>query len=58
MPIPNSNFTTKQPRITRCRANAISALGLTKTYRWVPVLNVGFTGERDTDRVLKYGAVI
>lgn len=35
--------------------SVISALGLTKTYRWLPVLNMGFTGERDIDGALNMG---
>lgn len=33
----------------------ISAFGLTKTFRWVPVLDFGFTGERDIDGALNMG---
>jgi outer membrane protein, heavy metal efflux system len=67
MPIPDSNFTTKRleslavaQRLDlraahRNLTSIISALGLTKTYRWVPVLNMGFTGERDTDGALNMG---
>ena len=32
-----------------------SALGLTKTFRWVPVLDFGFSGERDIDGALNMG---
>jgi len=32
-----------------------SALGLTKVYRWVPVLDFGFTGEKDVDGALNMG---
>ena len=33
----------------------VSALGLTKTYRWTPVLNIGFMGERDIQPALNMG---
>lgn len=33
----------------------ISALKLTKTYRWTPVLNMGFTSERDIEPALNMG---
>jgi cobalt-zinc-cadmium efflux system outer membrane protein len=33
----------------------VSALGLTKTFRWVPVLDFGFAGERDVDGALNMG---
>ncbi len=32
-----------------------SALGLTKVYRWVPVLDFGFAGEKDVDGALNMG---
>ncbi|MEO8338699.1 MAG: TolC family protein [Nitrospirota bacterium] len=32
-----------------------SSLGLTKTFRWVPVLEFGFSGERDIDGALNMG---
>jgi len=32
-----------------------SALGLTKTFRWVPVLDFGFSGEKDIDPALNMG---
>lgn len=32
-----------------------TTLGLTKTFRWVPVLDFGVTGERDTDNALNVG---
>jgi cobalt-zinc-cadmium efflux system outer membrane protein len=35
--------------------SVISALGLTKTFRWVPVLDMGFSGERDIDGALNMG---
>ena len=31
------------------------AYGLTKTFRWVPVLDLGFSGERDNDATLNMG---
>ena len=67
MLIPDSDFTTKRleslavaQRLDlraahRDLTSVISALGLTKTYRWVPVLNMGFTGERDIDGALNMG---
>lgn len=33
----------------------VSALGLTKTFRYVPVLDFGFSGERDIDGALNLG---
>lgn len=33
----------------------VAALGLTKTFRWVPVLDFGFAGERDIDGALNMG---
>ena len=67
MPIPDSGFTTKRleslavaQRLDlraahRHLTSVVSALRLTKTYRWVPVLNMGFTGERDIDGALNMG---
>ncbi|CAN5601008.1 TolC family protein [soil metagenome] len=67
MAIPDASFTTKgleslavTQRLDlraahRDLTSAISALGLTKTYRWLPVLNMGFTGERDIDGALNMG---
>jgi outer membrane protein, heavy metal efflux system len=67
MPVPDSGFTTKRleslavaQRLDlraahRDLTGVIFALGLSKTYRWVPVLNMGFTGERDTDGALNMG---
>lgn len=61
MPVPESDFTiTRLESLAvaqrldlraahRDLTSVISALGLTKTYRWVPVLNMGFAGERDID---------
>ena len=36
-------------------ASLVSALGLTKTFRYVPVLDFGFSGERDIDGALNMG---
>ncbi|MEZ0299558.1 MAG: TolC family protein [Candidatus Methylacidiphilales bacterium] len=36
----------------------VEALGLTKTYRWIPVLEIGFSGERETDNALLLGPSI
>ena len=33
----------------------VTTLGLTKTFRWVPVLDFGSSGERDTDHALNVG---
>ncbi len=33
----------------------VAALGLTKTYRWIPVLDMGFGGEKDVDGALNMG---
>ena len=35
--------------------SVVTALGLTKTYRWVPVLEFGFAGERDIEGALNMG---
>ncbi|CAN5753910.1 hypothetical protein BH09VER1_BH09VER1_12480 [soil metagenome] len=35
--------------------SVVSALGLTRIYRWVPVLDFGFSGERDIDGALNMG---
>jgi outer membrane protein, heavy metal efflux system len=35
--------------------SVVTALGLTKIYRWVPVLEFGFAGERDVDGALNMG---
>ncbi|MBE2203953.1 MAG: TolC family protein [Chthoniobacterales bacterium] len=35
--------------------SVVSALGLTRVYRWVPVLDFGFSGERDIDGALNAG---
>jgi cobalt-zinc-cadmium efflux system outer membrane protein len=35
--------------------NIVTALGLTKIYRWVPVLEFGFAGERDIEGALNMG---
>ena len=36
-------------------ASVVTALGLTRTYRWIPVLDFGFTGERDIEGALNMG---
>ena len=36
-------------------SSLVAALGLTKTFRWVPVLDFGFSGERDVDGALNLG---
>ncbi|PWU07093.1 MAG: hypothetical protein C5B47_06650, partial [Verrucomicrobia bacterium] len=36
-------------------ASLASALGLTQTFRWLPILDFGFTGERDNDATLNMG---
>ncbi len=36
-------------------ASLTSALGLTKTFRWLPILDFGFSGERDNDAALNMG---
>lgn len=35
--------------------SVVSALGLTRTYRWLAVLDFGFSGERDIDGALNMG---
>ena len=67
MPIPDSDLSSSQletlavsQRLDLRAAygdltNSLAALGLTKTYRWVPVLKMGFTGERDIDGALNLG---
>jgi cobalt-zinc-cadmium efflux system outer membrane protein len=66
-PVPDSDFSIKRLeslavtqrldlRAThRDLTSVVSALGLTKTYRWVPVLEFGFAGERDIDGALNMG---
>lgn len=36
-------------------ASVVRAIGLTRLYRWVPVLDFGFSGERDIDGALNMG---
>lgn len=67
LPAPASDFSTKHleslavaQRLDlrasyRELTSVISALGLTKTFRWVPVLDMGFSGERDIDGALNMG---
>ena len=61
MPIPDSDFSVKgleslavAQRLDlraahRDLTSIVTALGLTRIYRWVPVLEFGFSGERDVD---------
>jgi outer membrane protein, heavy metal efflux system len=67
MPIPDSEFSVKgleslavAQRLDlraahRRLTSVVTALGLTKTYRWVPVLEFGFAGERDIEGALNMG---
>jgi cobalt-zinc-cadmium efflux system outer membrane protein len=67
MPIPDSEFSVKgleslavAQRLDlraarRDLTSVVTALGLTKIYRWVPVLEFGFAGERDIDGALNMG---
>jgi cobalt-zinc-cadmium efflux system outer membrane protein len=67
MPIPDSEFSVKgleslavAQRLDlraahRHLTSVVTALGLTKIYRWVPVLEFGFAGERDIDGALNMG---
>jgi cobalt-zinc-cadmium efflux system outer membrane protein len=67
MPIPNSDFSLKgleslavAQRLDlraahRDLMSIVTALGLTKIYRWVPVLEFGFAGERDIEGALNMG---
>ncbi len=66
-PIPDSEFSVKgleslavAQRLDlraahRQLTSVVTALGLTKVYRWVPVLEFGFTGERDIEGALNMG---
>ena len=61
MPIPDSDFSVKgleslavAQRLDlraahRDLTSIVTALGLTRIYRWIPVLEFGFSGERDVD---------
>ncbi|MGB8464350.1 MAG: TolC family protein, partial [Terrimicrobiaceae bacterium] len=67
LPIPDSEFSVKgleslavAQRLDlraahRQLTSVVTALGLTKVYRWVPVLEFGFTGERDIEGALNMG---
>jgi cobalt-zinc-cadmium efflux system outer membrane protein len=67
MPIPDSDFPVKgleslavAHRLDLLAAHRelisiTTALGLTKIYRWIPVLEFGFAGERDTEGALNMG---
>jgi outer membrane protein, heavy metal efflux system len=67
MPIPDSEFSVKRleslavtQRLDlraahRNLTSVVTALGLTRIYRWVPVLEFGFAGERDIDGALNMG---
>jgi outer membrane protein, heavy metal efflux system len=67
MPIPDSDFSLKRleslavaQRLDlraahRDLTSLVTALGLTKIYRWIPVLEFGFAGERDTEGALNMG---
>jgi outer membrane protein, heavy metal efflux system len=67
MPIPDSDFSVRgleslavAQRLDlraahRHLISVVTALGLTKIYRWVPVLEFGFAGERDVDGALNMG---
>ena len=67
MPIPDSDFSVKRleslavaQRLDlraahRDLMSIVTALGLTRIYRWVPVLEFGFAGERDIEGALNMG---
>jgi outer membrane protein, heavy metal efflux system len=67
MPIPDSDFSVKgleslavAQRLDlraahRDLMSIVTALGLTRIYRWVPVLEFGFAGERDIEGALNMG---
>jgi outer membrane protein, heavy metal efflux system len=67
LPIPDSEFSMKgleslavDQRLDlhaarRRLTSVVTALGLTKIYRWVPVLEFGFAGERDIEGALNMG---
>jgi cobalt-zinc-cadmium efflux system outer membrane protein len=67
MPIPDSEFSVKAleslavaQRLDlraahRDLTSIVTALGLTRIYRWVPVLEFGFAGERDIEGALNMG---
>jgi outer membrane protein, heavy metal efflux system len=67
MPIPDSDFSVERleslavaQRLDlraahRDLMSIVTGLGLTRIYRWVPVLEFGFTGERDIEGALNMG---
>jgi cobalt-zinc-cadmium efflux system outer membrane protein len=67
MPIPDSDFSQKgleslavSQRLDlraahRELTSVAAALGLSRIYRWIPVLEFGFTGERDIEGALNMG---
>jgi cobalt-zinc-cadmium efflux system outer membrane protein len=67
MPIPDSDFSMKRleslavaQRLDlraahRDLMSIVTGLGLTRIYRWVPVLEFGFAGERDIEGALNMG---
>jgi cobalt-zinc-cadmium efflux system outer membrane protein len=67
MPVPDFDFSTEKLEALaiaqrldlraayRDLTNTISALGLTKSYRSLPALKMGFSGERDIDGALNLG---
>jgi outer membrane protein, heavy metal efflux system len=67
MPIPDSDFSMERleslavaQRLDlraahRDLMSIVTALGLTRIYRWVPVLEFGFAGERDIEGALNMG---
>jgi outer membrane protein, heavy metal efflux system len=67
MPIPDSDFSLNgleslavAQRLDlraahRDLTSIVTALGLTKIYRWIPVLEFGFAGERDIEGALNMG---
>jgi cobalt-zinc-cadmium efflux system outer membrane protein len=67
LPVPDSEFTVKglesfavAQRLDlraahRRLTSVVTALGLTRIYRWVPVLEFGFAGERDIEGALNMG---
>ena len=67
MPIPDSDFSQKgleslavSQRLDlraahRELTSVVAALGLSRIYRWIPVLEFGFTGERDIEGALNMG---
>jgi cobalt-zinc-cadmium efflux system outer membrane protein len=70
LPIPDRDFNSKEleslaiaqrldlQAAHRNLTSLVSALGLTKSLRWVPLLSVGFSGEKDVDGALNLGPSI